>query len=562
MKFSDLNLIPEILWAADEAGYVEPSPVQEMAIGPVLDGRDLVGCAQTGTGKTAAFAMPVLQLLAGKSGGGKRVIRALVLTPTRELALQIHESFQQYGKHLPLRCVVVFGGVGQGPQVEALKRGTDILIATPGRLTDLQGQGHIDLSHVEIFVLDEADRMLDMGFIRDVRRIQRMLPEKRQNLLFSATMPQEIRKMIATELNHPIMVSVTPDAPTVEEIEQQLYTVDRANKRHLLVHLLRDPAVENALVFTRTKHGADRVVRELRKAGIQAMSIHGDKSQNARQEALSRFKKGTVKVLVATDIAARGLDISGLSHVFNYDLPNEPETYVHRIGRTGRAGHSGVAISFCCYDELEELRAIEKLIRREIPEVSGHPWPMEIFEESRPAPRLERSRRDAGSGVSGQKTSRKQESSRPSAAEKQEKQAVETPAETSGLSRSARRRRNRKARKATQAVELPAQQKKENVAQTVEQGKAAATEKKKRKAPKKKVNSAGKTRKEPTAAAPASVQKEKGLPRTKKERETKSGQKGKPLFQDHVPVTTIRKTVKPKPMDQPLRRGGYSSGWN
>ncbi len=530
MKFSDLKLIPEILRAADEAGYTEPSPIQEMAIGPVLDGRDLVGCAQTGTGKTAAFAMPVLQLLHGSAAEGEHVIRALVLTPTRELALQIFENFQQYGSHLPLRSVVVFGGVSQVPQVEALKKGADILIATPGRLNDLTGQGYINLSRVEIFVLDEADRMLDMGFIRDVRRIQQQLPKKRQNLLFSATMPQEIKKMIATELHQPIMVTVTPDAPTVEEIDQRLYTVDKANKRRLLAYLLKEPGVYSALVFTRTKHGADRVVRDLRREGIQAQSIHGDKSQNARQAALSQFKSGKIQVLVATDIAARGLDISGLSHVFNYDLPNEPETYVHRIGRTGRAGHSGIAISFCCYDELDDLRSIEKLIKKEIPEVGGHPWPMEVFEESKPAPRPPRPPRGERDGRGGR---RKPEKEAPVQAKKEAAPAArpdETqPVEGAALSRSAKRRRRRKAKKSAEAA----------VQEPPRQPQAPAKPKKREKESRKDVK--------PREEQKSAPEKAKAAPVKKPVRD--------------VPVQPVSRPAKPLPMDQPLRRGGYSSCW-
>lgn len=375
MKFEQLNLAAPILKALAEEGYTAPSPIQEKAIPPVLEGRDLLGCAQTGTGKTCAFACPMLQTLYGRPVREKiRPIRGLVLTPTRELALQISESFQSYGRHLPIRTTVIFGGVSQVPQVEALKQGVDILVATPGRLNDLIGQGYIDLSKVEIFVLDEADRMLDMGFIHDVKRVIGKLPQKRQTLLFSATMPQEIIKLVETILKNPVKVMVTPVSSTVEIIDQSVYFVDKANKPKLLIHLLQDPAITSALVFTRTKHGADRVARLLQKAGIGAAAIHGDKSQGARQAALSRFKKGEIRVLVATDIAARGIDIDELSHVFNYDLPDVPETYVHRIGRTARAGADGTAVSFCAPEEMEYLAGIEKLNRRKIPVVSGHPW--------------------------------------------------------------------------------------------------------------------------------------------------------------------------------------------
>lgn len=380
MTFSDLNLIPPLLKAAHDAGYETPSPIQQQAIPPVLTGRDLLGCAQTGTGKTAAFAMPILQRLftSPACGGGKRPIRALILTPTRELALQIDESFRAYGKYMKLRPCVIFGGVGQKPQVDALRAGVDILTATPGRLNDLIGQGHIHLQDVEIFVLDEADRMLDMGFVNDVKRVIRYLPQQRQTLLFSATMPREIEQLADGLLHKPAKVMVTPPATTVEKIDQSLYYVDKGNKRPLLASLLRDPAVTSALVFTRTKHGADRVVKELAHDGITAMAIHGNKSQNARQDALGKFKEGSIGVLVATDIAARGIDVSGLSHVFNYDLPNIPETYVHRIGRTGRAGEAGVAVSFCNFDELEYLADIEKLIKIKVPVVE-HAWPMQIM---------------------------------------------------------------------------------------------------------------------------------------------------------------------------------------
>ena len=387
MDFTKLSLIDPLLRAVAEAGYTQASPIQQKAIPPVLQGRDLLGCAQTGTGKTAAFALPILQLLTAQKQSGPRVIRALVLTPTRELALQIQESFAQYGRHLPLRSAVIFGGVGQAPQVAQLKKGIDILVATPGRLNDLIGQGYVKLGGLSIFVLDEADRMLDMGFIHDVKKVLRLLPAKKQTLLFSATLPDEIVSLANGLLHNPARVFVTPVSSTVDTVEHQLYKVDKTNKRHLLAHLLRSPEVHSALVFTRTKHGADRVVRELSREKITAMAIHGNKSQGARQTALSRFKKGDIRVLVATDIAARGIDIQELSHVFNYDLPNIPETYVHRIGRTGRAGHSGIAVSFCCAEELEYLRDIEKLAGFSLPEVKNHAWPMQdIPAPAMPAP--------------------------------------------------------------------------------------------------------------------------------------------------------------------------------
>lgn len=388
IRFSDLKLMPSLLRAVEELGYARPSPIQEKAIPPVLEGRDLIGCAQTGTGKTAAFALPILQRLTkqpirkpdGRSAASPRPIRALILTPTRELALQIHESFEAYGRHTHLRSAVVFGGVSQVPQVEALQKGVDILIATPGRLNDLIGQGHVHLKYLEIFVLDEADRMLDMGFVHDVKKVISQLPAHRQSLLFSATMPDEIARLADTLLTDPVHVAVAPVSSTVDAIEQSVYFVDRANKSKLLIHLLRDSAIRSALVFTRTKHGADRVVRDLGRAGIRALAIHGNKSQNARQNALNSFKNGTVRVLVATDIAARGIDIEELSHVINFDLPNIPETYVHRIGRTGRAGLSGTALSFCNIEEKAYLGDIEKLIRKRIPVVEEHPYPMQVLE--------------------------------------------------------------------------------------------------------------------------------------------------------------------------------------
>ena len=382
MNFDELPLLPQLLTAVKACGYETPTPIQRDTIPTVLAGKDVLGCAQTGTGKTAAFALPILQRLYQERPAGKtRNIRALILTPTRELALQIQENFVAYGKGLPLRSCVIFGGVGQQPQVEQLKRGVDILVATPGRLNDLIGQGFISLAKIEIFVLDEADRMLDMGFIHDVKKVIALLPEKRQTLFFSATMPAEVEKLAMSILKDPVSVKVDPVSSTVDTIEQSLYLVDKANKKHLLAELLRRPEVESALVFTRTKHGADRVVRELSREGIQARAIHGDKSQGARQEALAQFKQGKIHVLVATDIAARGIDIAGLSHVFNYDLPHEPESYVHRIGRTGRAGHEGAAVSFCCIDEMKDLKAIEKLIGKQIPRRESR-WPMQVFTET------------------------------------------------------------------------------------------------------------------------------------------------------------------------------------
>ena len=376
MTFNELNLSGPVLRAVAQAGYESPSPIQASAIPPVLAGRDLMGCAQTGTGKTAAFALPMLDRLTANAPRKKGAIRALILTPTRELALQIGQSFEEYGKYLTLRSTVIFGGVGQAPQVEALKKGVDILIACPGRLNDLVGQGYIDLSNVEIFVLDEADRMLDMGFVHDVKKVIAKLPKERQNLMFSATMPKEIEQLAAGILRDPAFVKVDPVSSTVDRIQQSLYFVEKGNKKFLLPWLIKNlkPEVVNALVFSRTKHGADKIARDLNKQGIPAAAIHGNKSQTARVTALEDFKAGKTRVLVATDIAARGIDISELSHVFNYDLPEVPETYVHRIGRTARAGADGTAVSFCAPEEKEYLAGIEKLNRRQIPVVSGHPW--------------------------------------------------------------------------------------------------------------------------------------------------------------------------------------------
>ena len=385
MNFKELGIVNPILKALEEEGYIAPSPIQEQAIPHLLEGRDLLGCAQTGTGKTAAFAIPILQAIGEQHGGGHRPTRALILTPTRELAIQIEESFKAYGRHMNLRTVCIYGGVSQKPQVDQLKRGADIVVATPGRWNDLYEQGLIQTNKIDILVLDEADRMLDMGFIHDVRRIIRKLPENRQNLLFSATMPKEVQGLVNTILKNYVRIEVTPPASTVDTIEQMVYYVDKPNKPKLLRDLVQQGDMDSALVFTRTKHGADRVVRQLMKDKIQAAAIHGDKSQNARQRALERFKSREIRVLVATDIAARGIDIEELSHVINYDIPNIPETYVHRIGRTGRAGLGGIAISFCMYEEMQYIRDIEKAIGKLLPEAPTQPYPMEIF-QSEPAP--------------------------------------------------------------------------------------------------------------------------------------------------------------------------------
>ena len=377
MSFQNLNLIAPILKAVAEEGYTTPTPIQAQAIPIVLQGTDLLGCAQTGTGKTAAFAIPILQLLsANKSFDKKKKIRSLIVTPTRELAIQIAESFTAYGRHCGLTNTVIFGGVTQGAQTTALQRGVDILIATPGRLLDLMNQGFISLRDIEIFVLDEADRMLDMGFIHDVKKLLAVLPKKRQSLFFSATMPPEIVKLANTILFEPKKVEVTPVSSTADTIKQFIYFVDKGNKNALLVDVLKDSNIKTALVFSRTKHGADKVVKVLLKNHIKAEAIHGNKSQNARQRALTNFKEQSTRVLVATDIAARGIDVDDLQFVINYEMPNIAETYVHRIGRTGRAGAKGTAYSFCDAEEKEYLCDIEKLIAKKIPVIDNHAYPL------------------------------------------------------------------------------------------------------------------------------------------------------------------------------------------
>ena len=378
MSFENLKLIEPILRALKTEGYTTPTPIQEQSIPIILQQRDLLGCAQTGTGKTAAFAIPILQLLYNDRLQHKeqKTIKALILTPTRELAIQIGESFTAYGKHTGLKHLVIFGGVSQNPQADAIRRGVDILVATPGRLLDLMQQRIVHLDHIKMLVLDEADRMLDMGFVNDVKKIIAKVPQKRQTLFFSATMPKEIQTLADTILTRPEKVEVTPVSSTADTIAQQLFYVEKNDKRALLNHILKDKEIKTALVFTRTKHGADKVVKDLVKVGITAEAIHGNKSQNARQRALTNFKNRTTRVLIATDIAARGIDIDELTHVINYELPNVPETYVHRIGRTGRAGASGIALSFCDSEELPFLKDIHKLIAKQIPVNEEHPYPM------------------------------------------------------------------------------------------------------------------------------------------------------------------------------------------
>lgn len=408
ITFDQLGLIEPILKALQHEGYTHPTPIQSQSIPHLLEGRDLLGCAQTGTGKTAAFAIPMIQRMytsgGGTARGGCRPIRALILTPTRELAIQIDESYKAYGRHTDLRTTVIFGGVGQKPQTDALRRGIDILVATPGRLLDLMNQGFINLKELEYFVLDEADRMLDMGFIHDVKKVIAAIPRQRQTLFFSATMPPEVQRLSSTLLTNPVKVEVTPASSTAETVQQEVFFVDKANKAKLLVHLLETRDIKEALVFSRTKHGADKLVKVIEKAGIRAEAIHGNKAQNARQRALKNFKERKTRVLVATDIAARGIDIDSLSHVVNFDIPNVPETYVHRIGRTGRAGASGIALSLCDVDERVFLRDITKLIARQIPVVEEHPFPASgnAGKPLPPAPPRGKGRQGGGRGSGGQ----------------------------------------------------------------------------------------------------------------------------------------------------------------
>lgn len=377
MKFQTLHITEPILKAVKEQGYVDPTPIQEQAIPYALQGRDILGCAQTGTGKTAAFSIPTIQLLKKHY---KQSIRSLIVTPTRELAIQIQENITAYAQYTTIRSAVIFGGVPQKPQERILKAGVDILVATPGRLNDLIQQGIIDISHIEIFILDEADRMLDMGFLPDVKRIIAKLPKRKQTLFFSATMPSEIRKLAQSLLHELVSIEVTPASTTVEKIDQSLYYVDKANKKRLLLKLLQKNRVQNALVFTRTKSNANRLAKYLNENGVTTGVIHGNKSQNARQQALLQFKEGKSRVLVATDIATRGIDVQELSHVFNFDIPNEAEVYVHRIGRTGRAGRQGCAIAFSDCNEAEYVKNIEKLIRMHIPVVEDREFPMRNLE--------------------------------------------------------------------------------------------------------------------------------------------------------------------------------------
>ena len=382
-NFESLGLSKKLLRAISDEGYDTPTPVQAQCIPLLLDGKDVLGVAQTGTGKTAAFALPVLQKILEKNISHKRQIRALILSPTRELAAQIDERFSVYSKYIDMRHKVIFGGVSQKPQVQSLRKGIDVLVATPGRLLDLMQQGHIHLNNVEFFILDEADRMLDMGFIRDIKKILKILPRKRQNLLFSATMPTSIANLANSFLNDAQMVDLSPKEITVERIEQSILFVRKEDKRKLIVNMIKENNVKKGIVFTRTKHGANRLVKQLDKAGIEALAIHGNKSQGARTKALEKFKLGNVPLLVATDIASRGIDVEGVTHVFNFDLPNEPESYVHRIGRTARAGKSGVAFAFCDDSESGYLVGIQNLIGKKIPVIDDHSF---HFENAIPKP--------------------------------------------------------------------------------------------------------------------------------------------------------------------------------
>jgi len=409
MTFNELNLIEPITSAIAKEGYETPSQIQVEAIPHILEGRDILGCAQTGTGKTAAFAIPIIQrLYTGIKPAKGRLVRALVLTPTRELAAQVAESFKSYARHAKLKTTVMYGGVGQYPQVRSLKDGADILVATPGRLGDLIDQGHVNLSAVTHFVLDEADRMLDMGFIHDVKKIIDLLCENRQTLLFSATMGKSIMSFANSILTNPVQITITPKVSPLQVIDQSVYLVSKQNKVELLLHLLQDKSVESALVFSRTKHGADKLSTILNDTGINADAIHGDKSQIARQRALSKFASGKTRILVATDVAARGIDIERLPFVFNYDLPNEPESYVHRIGRTGRAGQGGTAISFCDKEEKAYLQTIQKLIKKEIPVALDNPYPASFSLEgpaATPPDPIRKNRSKDGSRNFGKKAS-------------------------------------------------------------------------------------------------------------------------------------------------------------
>jgi len=459
-QFDDFGVAEPLLRAVGHEGYTIPTPIQQQAIPYIMDGRDICGCAQTGTGKTAAFALPILhRLMQAPRTAAKRPIRSLVLTPTRELAAQVGESFAVYGKHSKLRSTTIFGGVRQGPQVDALAKGVDILVATPGRLIDLMQQGYVKLEAVEVLVLDEADRMLDMGFIQDVRRIVSRLPKERQTLLFSATIPPKVQQLSDSILTDAVYISVTPEAPTAENVDQAVYFVDHHNKRDLLAHLLKNETVTKVLVFTRTKHGADRVQRNFKNTNITADTIHSNKSQGARTRALESFKNGKTRVLVASDIAARGIDVEDISHVINYDLPQEPEIYVHRIGRTGRAGATGIALTFCDPNERTSLEEIESLIGERLSTIIEHPWhspiPSTIKQEKRP----QRGRR------SSQGPPRR--SGRPSGGQRS------APARPQGQQDGANPRRSRQAERPESGDSAPRRRRRSSRGRTISGGQAA-----------------------------------------------------------------------------------------
>jgi len=440
-SFKQLKLIDPLMRAIAQENYQEPTPIQAKSIPLLLEGRDVLGCAQTGTGKTAAFALPMLQMLTESNAAqGKPIIRALVLSPTRELAAQIEESFQTYGRFLKLRHLVIFGGVKQNPQVAALRQGIHILVATPGRLLDLINQGYVHLDQVQFFVLDEADRMLDMGFIHDIRKVLKLLPEKRQNLLFSATLPPDITRLAGAFLDNPVRVEVSPPSSTVEQIEQSLMYVSRPDKPRLLIELLSHPDMSRVLIFTRTKHGANRLVTQLNKARIPAAAIHGNKAQNARRKALAGFHSGEIPILVATDLASRGIDVENISHVFNYDLPHEPEVYVHRIGRTGRAGLSGMAISFCDATEVADLKSIQRLIGFEIPVDEDHEWHSPDSMIYVPAPKkVQRPPRSRRPSRPGRPQPKPKPAQKTSAAPKPKRKSEESSSEKPGRNRRRRR---------------------------------------------------------------------------------------------------------------------------
>ncbi|MGB0869597.1 MAG: DEAD/DEAH box helicase [Flavobacteriales bacterium] len=443
MTFKDLNITEPILKALDTVGYTHPTPIQELAIPILLKGRDLLGCAQTGTGKTAAFSIPIIQHLnSNPQVRGKVRVKALVVTPTRELAIQIADNFTTYSRHTSIKNTVIFGGVKQGQQVRVLKAGVDVIIATPGRLLDLMNQGYISLRDIKYFALDEADQMLEMGFIHDIKKIIAKLPRERQSLFFSATMPPKIVQLANQILGNPEQITIQPEQTTAERVEQLMYFVDKSNKPDLLSHIIKEKNIKSLLVFTRTKHGANKVVKNLIKVGISAAAIHGNKSQNARQKALTAFKAGEIQVLVATDIAARGIDVDQLKLVVNYELPNIPETYVHRIGRTGRAKASGVALSFCDEEEKAYLVDIQKLIKQNIELISEHPFPPEFSTDLKQLPK-KKPKAGGSRGKSSGSGSRNSKNARPSGSKPQNKRNSNSRSDSSRSGSSSGRNRKR-----------------------------------------------------------------------------------------------------------------------